>query len=208
MPLIRREPGVTGNATPARDAAADQLHDASAEIRWQAARALAHDETAVPALVAALGAEASPQVREAILTSLVQIGSRESALAISRFIQSDDAALRTAVLDALAAMPDRAETLLPALLRDDDPDVRLLSCELGRVLPPDIATRRLGALLEIERHINVCAAAVEVLAEVGTPDAVAPLLACKARFPNEAFLGFAIDEAVARAGAGRLTRNE
>ncbi len=207
MPLIRREPGVTENKPAARSPAFDKLSDASADIRWQAARALAHDATAVPALAGALHVEASPQVREAIFTSLVQIGSIESAGAISSFIRSDDAALRTGALDALAVMPAQAEALLPGLLRHEDPDVRLLSCELGRSLSADTATRLLGALLQIERHTNVCAAAVEVLAEVGTPDAVAPMLVCKARFPTESFLGFAIDEAVTRAGAGRRMRD-
>lgn len=207
MPLIRREPGVTQKAASPQGLTAVALRDASADVRWHAARALANDETAVPALASALAVESSPHVREALFTSLIQIGSIASAQAISAFIQSEEASLRTGALDALAAMPDRTETLLPDLLRQDDPDVRLLSCELGRVLAADTTTRLLGALLQVERHINVCAAAVEVLAEVGTPDAVAAMLACKARFPTETFLGFAIDEAVASVGAGRATRD-
>lgn len=207
MPLIRRDTEASKDKGPAAGNAAAQLHDANPDVRWQAVRALAQQPEAHVALARALETETSPQVREAIFTSLVQIGTDASARAAADFVRSEDAALRTGALDALAAMPGPVERLLPELLADADSDVRLLSCELARTLGPDVATRLLGAMLQAEREVNVCGAAVEVLSEVGTEAAIAPMLACKVRFPGEAFLGFAIDEAVARAGAGRLNRD-
>ena len=60
---------------------------------------------------------------------------------------------------------------MAALLGDTDADVRMLATELARNMPPADATHVLCGLLEKEHHPNVCAAAVEVLAEVGTRDA-------------------------------------
>jgi hypothetical protein len=53
-------------------------------------------------------------------------------------------------------------------------------------------------LIEHEPHPNVCAAAIEVLAEVGTPQAIPVLEKCSARFAATPFLPFAISMAIAR----------
>jgi len=208
MPLIRRGAATTPQPAQAPSASASGLSASDVETRWKAARALAADPSSVPDLATALASETALQVREAIFTSLLLIRTEASARATAEFIRSEDAGLRSGALDALAAMPEFAEQLLPSLLADQDPDVRILSCELARSVPPDAATRALGVLLQAETEVNVCGAAVEMLAEVGTADAIAPLNACKLRFPGEAFLGFAIDDAIERAGAGRLDRNE
>ena len=72
----------------------------------------------------------------------------------------------------LRAMPEACRPHLPALLADTDADVRLLSCELVRGLPDEEANRLLCDLLERETEKNVCAAAIEVLAEIGRPEAL------------------------------------
>ena len=208
MPLIKRGPPGAPDSQPHGTDLAAGLSDANPEARWKAARALGEDPSSVPQLARALATETSPQVREAIFTSLVLIRTDASARAAAEFVRSDDASLRGGALDALAAMPEVAQPMLPGLLADMDPDVRLLSCELVRKMAPEAATQMLGFLLKTETEVNVCGAAVDVLAEIGTPDAIGPLLACKSRFPDEAFLGFAIDDAIERAGAGRLDRNE
>lgn len=206
MPLIRRTTSGSNDTGAGTPGAVEHLRSGDPEMRWRAVRALAQDPHGHVVLAGLLETETVPQVREAIFTSLVQINSDASARAAAAFIRSEDAALRTGALDALAAMPARTEHLLAELLADPDADVRLLSCELARAIAPDLAAPALLALLETETEVNVCAASVEVLAEVGGPEAVAPLLACKARFPDEGFLGFAIDDAVERAAAGRPNR--
>lgn len=208
MPLIRRGPPGAQDTQPEKPAIADDLLSASPDERWKAARALGADPSSVVQLAKALAKETSPQVKEAIFTSFLLIRTPASANAAAEFVRSDDASLRSGALDALAAMPEVTQSLLPGLLADMDPDVRILSCDLARSMAPDRATQMLSFLLETETEVNVCAAAVDVLAEVGTPDAVASMRACKARFPDETFLGFAIDDAIERAGAGRLDRNE
>jgi HEAT repeat protein len=174
------------------------LENGTVSERWAAARALAQDANAVPLLVGALRAEQAPEVREAIFTSLVLIRSKEAAAAVASIIRSDDAQLRTGALDALGAMMDVGQPLLPALLSDPDPDVRLLACELVRPLDPHDGTELLRALLETEQLPNVCGAAVDVLSEVGVSTAVDVLQRCAMRFEGDPYLSFALSDAIER----------
>lgn len=200
MPLIRKGGDQPPSAPASAEARVRALQTGSAEQRWDAARSLSdHGSEAV--LKEALATESEPRVREAILTSLARIGTPESAEAVIPHIRSNDASLRTAALDALRAMPTAAAVRLPELMTDSDPDVRLLACEVARHLPGDEATRLLCKLLETEQQVNVCAAAVEVLAEVGGPEAVPALQACVARFGAEPFLVFSIRVATERLAA-------
>jgi hypothetical protein len=133
-----------------------------------------------------------------MFTSLARIGTRESIAGILPMLRSNDAALRTGALDALRTAVTATQELLPQLLKDSDVDVRVISCELARSLPSEEANRQLCALLEGERDINVCAAAIEVLAEVGNPAALGVLADCGRRFTHVSFLCFAIKAAIER----------
>jgi HEAT repeat protein len=205
MPLIRKPSTPPTAAAPTAGAPAAALRDGNADERWAAARALATPD-GVAALRQALAAEADPRVREAILTSLARVGSPESARAVIPYIGSDEATVRTGALDALRAMPQAVAESLPGLLADPDPDVRLLACELVREVPGAAATRMLADLLDAEAESNVCAAAVEVLAEVGGPDSLPALARCAERFGHEPFLAFAIKVASERIGAQAADR--
>jgi HEAT repeat protein len=200
MPLIRRNPetSATNGAAPDGDAIAT-LASADPAARRDAARALAATLDGAVTLGAALGQERDPAVREAILTGLVRAGSREAVEAVLPHLRSDDAALRTAALDALRAMPRAVESRMPALLSDPDPDVRLLACEIAREFAPEDATALLCDLLDRDAEPNVCASAAEVLAEVGSPEALPALARCAERFAAEPFLVFAL-----RAAADRI----
>ncbi len=202
MPLIRKpsEPAPPKPVETAEQAVAALASSASDE-RWAAARRLATAPEAVEALGRALATEQDARVREAIFTSLARIGTPTSAAVVLDRLRSDDASARTGALDALHAMPDAAAAHLPLLLQDADPDVRLLATELARELPAAEATRLLCDVIETEALPNVCAAAVEVLAEVGGPAALPALQRCAARFPAEAFLGFSIKIAAERIGS-------
>ena len=198
MPLIRRDAKapVAGHEDAASHVAA--LGSAETETRWRAARALGGRAEAVPALAAALNAERDPRVREAIMTALMRVGDEASVKALLPSLRSQDAGERGAALEALQALPDAMLPLIGALLADPDSDVRVLATELARNMPETDATRVLCALLAEEPHPNVCAAAIEVLAEVGTPDAIPVLQACAARFAASPFVPFAASIAIAR----------
>lgn len=199
MPLIRKDA-----VQPARPAPpnAQALLSGDRDQRWNAARAMSGAEHVTP-LAEALAREADANVREAILTSLCRIATQESIAAIAQGVRSDNASVRRGALDALRSVPDLARPILPALLADSDADVRLLSCEVARALPADQATAILSNLLSAEGEANVCASAVDVLADIGAAEAEPALRAAAQRFPAEPFLQFAIAGALERIKAAR-----
>lgn len=200
MPFIKR-----GASAPAADKADGgvalhiaALSSADAEARWRAARALGGVAAAVPDLAAALEVEQAPRVREAIMTALMRVGDEASVVALLPCLRAQDASLRAAAIEALQALPEAISPFMAALLGDTDTDVRILATELARNMPAKEATSVLCRLLEHERHPNVCAAAIEVLAEVGTRDALPTLKACAERFSDTPFLSFAVSATIAR----------
>jgi HEAT repeat protein len=202
MPLVRKP------STPAPAAAPASPTEGTSDARWAAARAAAEKPDGVALLSSALSQEGDPRVREAIFTSLARIATTESAAAVVSYLRSDDASLRTGAIDALRAMPKASSLHLPNLLADPDADVRLLSCELARGLPDGDANRLLCELLEVETEKNVCAAAVEVLAELGRAEALPSLTRCATRFDGDPFIAFSIKVAIDRIVAPPSTRRE
>jgi HEAT repeat protein len=200
MPLIRKEPGKKARSVEP-GSPLDGLSDPSPDMRWAAARAAANQPGVVPALAQALALEREPRVLEALFTALAHIASSESVIAVLPYVRSDTASLRTSALDALRAMPGPTEAHLRQLLSDPDSDVRLLACDLARVMPGSEASRLLCALIDAEPQANVCAAAVEVLSEIGDESAIPSLTRCAARFPDDPFLSFAIQTASERLSA-------
>jgi HEAT repeat protein len=196
MPLVRK----TGAAPtpPSGNAAsfATALQSGNADERWAAARTAHEIADSVGPLGKALSREQDSRVRAAMFTSLVRLASAQSIEVIQSFLRADDASLRTGALDALQALKGAISPYLPRLLSDEDPDVRLLACELARNIPPAEASRLLCALLDAESQANVCAAAVEILAASGHPDALPALARCEQRFRDNQFLSFAIQVAV------------
>jgi HEAT repeat protein len=169
-----------------------------AERRWDAARALAKHPDAVPSLAIALAAETVPRVREAIITALMRVGDEASVKAMLPYLRSQDAGLRAAAIEALQALPEAVAPFMRQLFGDSDSDVRLLATELARNMPAPSATRLLCELIEREQHPNVCAAAIDVLTEIGTYDAIPALEKCAARFTGTPFLPFAVSVAIQR----------
>jgi len=193
MPLVKAGKGGSGS-----DPTPHRLDSLDAESRWMAARALAGHTDAVPALAEALDHETVPRVREAIMTALMRVGDAASVEAILPLLRAQDAGLRGAAIEALQALPTAIAPFVKALLGDPDSDVRLLATELARNMSAPDATRLLCDLIAHEQHPNVCAAAIDVLTEVGTADAVPALKACATRFATTPFLPFAIAVAIAR----------
>lgn len=196
MPLVKgsKSPARDGDSTPHRAA----LDSPDAESRWMAARALSGDVDAVPALATALGREPAARVRAAIMTALMRIGNAASVEAILPYLRSQDAGVRGDAIEALQALPDAIAPFMAPLLSDSDSDVRLLATELARNMTAPDATRLLCDLIEREQHPNVCAAAIDVLTEVGTLQALPALEKCAERFAATPFLPFAISVAIAR----------
>jgi HEAT repeat protein len=198
MPLIRKPAGPPRTESPTPTDVLKSLVQGNQEERWSAARAAVNVPGGADALAEALRSESDPRVREAMFTSLARIGSTASINSLVRFVRSDDASLRTGALDALRTLHDAVRPHLPALMRDADSDVRVLSCEVVRGFPAPEATQMLCDLLSRESEPNVCAAAIDVLAEVGDARALTVLAECEKRFRETPFLAFAIKVATAR----------
>lgn len=198
MPLVRKPTGQS--PAPASDSASvfGKLVSGSTDERWAAARAAVDMPGAVTVLAAALRNEGDSRVREAMFSSLARIGTPEAADLVIAFLRSDSANLRAGALDALRIMIASMPALLPRLLGDRDVDMRILSCELARALPSPEATTLLCTLLSNETEVNVCAAAIDVLTEVGGPAALPVLAACAQKFADNPFLVFAIRTATDR----------
>lgn len=198
MPLIRKPAPSAERAKPGAAEVLSGLGSANSDDRWAAARAAAEIPDCAAALAAALPQEIDSRVREAMFTSLARIGTRDSIAGMLPMLRSNDAALRTGALDALSSSIVASHELLPQLLRDPDIDVRILSCELARRLPGAEANRVLSELLVRETEVNVCGAAIDVLAEVGDQSALSALARCAQRFSQVSFLTFAIKLATDR----------
>ena len=202
MPFVKssKPPILTVDINPGEGAAlrVAALSSPDVEVRWSAARALSGRADAVAALALALGTEQVARVREAIMTALVRVGDEASVLALLPYIRSQDAGQRASAIEALQALPEAIMPFMAALLGDNDTDVRILATELARNIAAKEANRVLCGLLENEQHPNVCAAAIDVLAEVGTRDAIPALKACAKRFSDTPFLPFAVATTIAR----------
>ena len=198
MPL--RRPDKPDDVAPppveATGALAGDLRHPDPERRWSAARRLGERPGAAEHLAAALVQETEPRVVEAIFTSLARRGGEESAPHLFPLLRSDDAALRNGAIEALQTMPAAMAGHIEELLHDLDSDVRIFAVELTRKMPAAAATASLCRLLDREAHPNVCAAAVDVLAEIGSRGAVPHLERCRDRFPDQPFLPFAIATAI------------
>lgn len=204
MPLVKKAPLATPPGEVDMAYLIASLRIGTPDEKFSAARALAQVAGAVPSLDAALSVAADSRLREAIFTSLARQNSAAAYDVIARRLHSDDAELRSLALDAMRLMPEQTRSRLAALLRDADPDIRVLATELARQVPAEAAPM-LATLLREETEVNVCAAAIEMLAEIGGLAHLPGLAACAARFPKEIFLQFSVktasDRIRARAGA-------
>jgi len=202
MPLIRPAAGTLHAIPETLESPRDRLAGGDVDERRHAARALSRDPAAASVLAAHLQSEPDPRVRDALFASLSEIGGTQAAELVAAFIRSDDAGLRGGAIEALKRLETDAVAVLDALMNDPDTDVRILAVEVTRAWPREVADPRLRRVFEIEPHVNVCAAAVDVATEVGGEDLLASLDALRTRLAGEPFLVFAIDVACARIRGG------
>jgi HEAT repeat protein len=175
-----------------------QLTDPSAEVRRWAARDLAHAPEAIAALGQALGQERDGTVREALFTSLCTLGGTAAVDTLLPLLRTEDAGLRNGAIEALTHLPDDAGQRIDLLLHDADADVRIFTVNLLGNLRHERVGAWLSRVLMEDTAINVVAAAVEVVTEVGSTEHLAALDRAQQRFASDVFIGFAIDVARTR----------
>jgi HEAT repeat protein len=205
MPLVRPAercadvPGASPQHQSASPAALlDALHAESPRERRSAARRLAMHAPSAPALCAQLCTEPEASVRSVILTSLITQRSHDVVKGLLPYLRSEDAWLRNSAIEALQTMPDVLEPFIDALIADGDSDVRILAVNLAASVPHGQAPRWLERVARDDCHVNVCAAAVEGLAEIGDEAAIPALASLSDRFPGEPYVAFAAGVAIRR----------
>ena len=199
MPLIAANSRTAEPAPPPLPS--DPFQDLTSDDpnrRRRAAQGLAGRPDAGPALAAQLAEEPMALVCQAIATSLVRIGDAQVAHLLAGMIANPRAALRCIALDSLKQLGPNAADAIDSLLCDPNPDARLQAVEVMRAWPAADACPRLQRLFDLETHVNVCAAALDVAAEVGSAELVPCLESLRSRFPNETFLHFAVGLTLSR----------
>lgn len=188
-------------ATPESRDLASLLADLTAaepSVRRAAARGLAAYPEAAMAACDRLEVEGSPSVQAVLFTTLIHLQSPAVAGRLAALLRSDDAPLRNAAIEALQEMPDALAPHFRDLLNDDDSDVRIFAVNILGALRHAKAPEWLGGVVRDDPHVNVCAAAVDALAEMGGPEALEDLDALRHRFQGNVFMEFAIDAAMRR----------
>ena len=172
-------------------------HD-EASCRRQAARDLVAYPAASAALFNQLAQEQDTSVREVIFTSLTRIGNEEAVAGLITCLRSEDAMLRNEAIEAMKQLPQEMAPIMSQLLHDPDSDVRIFAVNVLESLCHPEVENWLIEVISQDCHVNVCATAVDLLGEVGSPRAHDALQALKQRFAGEPYIQFAADIALKR----------
>jgi HEAT repeat protein len=176
----------------------DDLTSDDSGRRRAAVRDLASNPAAAEVLCDRIEIETAPSVRAVIFTVLIRMQTPEIAARLAALLRSEDVPLRNAAIEALQEMPESAAPCLRALLRDPDSDVRIFAVNVLGALRHAGVPGWLAEVIRTEPHVNVCAAAVDALAEIGDVEVLDDLGSLRDRFSTDAFMSFAIDTAMRR----------
>ncbi len=176
----------------------DSLQSEEEQTRRWAARDLASYPQASAALMQQMTEEPSRSVREAIFVSLTQIGDQVAVDGLITCLRSEVVNLRNDAIEAMKLMPDAVAPMMQGLLHDPDPDIRIFAVNILESLRHPKVERWLLDVITEDPHLNVCATALDLLAEVGSQQAIEPLKKLKQKFSEEPFIQFAIDIALTR----------
>ena len=181
------------------DGLISELKDENPVARRWAARDLGQYAEAAPILIDHIKQEKDGSVREAILTSLTRIKSPIVVAGLAECLRSEDAALRNDAIDAIKNLPqEMVMPIISNMLSDSNPDIRIFAINiLESIQHPDLE-KWLIEIISKDSHVNVCATAVDLLAEVGTEAAISALKNLKERFLDEPFIAFSVDMALRR----------
>jgi len=180
------------------DEIASTLENSNAAARRQAVRDIVHCPGAAKALVSRLKRENEASVREVILNALARLGDSSAFSGLVDCLRSEDAALRNETIETFKQLGHEVDAILQSLLADPDPDMRIFSINILDSQRHAEAESWLIKVIEQDPHVNVCAAAVDLLCEVASEAAVDPLIQLKARFASEPYIQFASDLALKR----------
>jgi HEAT repeat protein len=203
MALVRRTPAAVAilerDDTPRdREQWVADLASDDTSTRRRAARVLTGMLDAVTMICAHLANEQSLSVRSIILTGLIVHKSPAVVRDLLPLLGSEDANLRNGAIEALQQMPDEVAPHVEAMLGDPNSDVRIFAVDVLSALPHPMVPEWLRRVVTLDPHVNVCAAALDALAEAGQPAVIPALEQLADRFADVAFIQFAVDAAIRR----------
>ena len=166
------------------------------DARRRAVQDLAGRPEAAETLIALVGHEPDLAVRQAALTAIARYDTLTAAMGLVPYVRGDDAALRTAALEAIATMPTAPAELVPALLGDPDPDVRILTAMLLEELRRPETVAWLAGMLAGDQHPNVVSSALDAFLPLAGAEHIPLLRSVRDRFPADPFIQFTIDAAL------------
>ncbi len=179
------------------------LTDSDVELRRMSAKDLGHYPEAAEDLANQLAHEENAGVCESIFNSLGRIGTEEAVHVLLPFLRSDRAFLRNAAIEVLRGLPQSVAPAMENLIHDPDPDVRIFAVNVLESLRHPKVVEWLVEVIENDMHINVCATALDLLAEVGDESCLSAVEVATDRFPNEPYLQFAVNMAIHRITEGK-----
>ena len=188
-------------APPSTEALLAALAAPEAGMRRSAARALASHPAAIPAMAAALSAETQRPVQQALIGAMAQCATPEAVAALVGLLRAPDAWLRNAALEALQAIGPAALAAVESQLADPDPCTRISAVVTLSGLPAPGVEAALIAALPGESDLNVLAALVEALDQVGGAASVPALERLINGQVADPFLAFAASMVHARLAA-------
>lgn len=168
-----------------------QLEDPDPSIRRWAARDLSLHPSAAGPLAQRLAEEPETDVREAIAASLEVIGGGRTVEGLIPLLHSDEAGLRNTAIEILQHLPDDVAVHIERLLSEPDSDLRIFAVNIMETVPHPRSEEWLCAVLHDDPHVNVVAAALNLLSEVASERALAAVEQASRRFSTEPFIQFA-----------------
>lgn len=200
MPLVRARQvsSLPAEMSSPADLAAELQHsDPGRRLAAVRAAARAGD---VDLLLTTLRTTQDTGLREAVLTGLTRLGGQASIRGIIHHLRSEDVALRNAIIETLQSMGSAVIDDVAPLINDPDADVRIFALNILQGLNTPQVVALATTVLARDPEINVCAAAVEVLAEAPHAESRPALEAALDRFPDQAYYAFAVRMALRRIG--------
>jgi hypothetical protein len=164
------------------------LDDDATTRRW-AARDLVDCPGASLTLLEQLDVETELSVRQVIFTSLSVIGDSVAVEGLIKCLRSEDTTLRNEAIEIMKGLPEEVALVMPSLLSDPDPDVRIFSVNILESLQHPSVEQWL---------IDVIRDDVDLLGEVGTSSALSDLENLSLRFSEEPYIQFATKLAISR----------
>ncbi len=176
----------------------NQLNSPVASERRWAAKDLADYKDSANELVKRLMKEEDLSVREQIFLSLMIVDGNVAIKGIIDCLKSDDASLRNQSIETLKQMADVVAPYIENLIKSPDSDTRIFAINILESLRHPNVIKWLVEVIEGDTNVNVCATALDLLAEVGNEASLPAIEKVKERFKEEPYIQFTADLAIKR----------